>query len=47
MPFEQTVGGLQIQPLLEIVSDLETDFREPTTGFGAGAQVAPIPRSAS
>lgn len=41
MPFQQTVSGLQIQPLSEIVSDLETDFREPTTGFGAGAQVAP------
>lgn len=41
MPLQQTVDGLQIEPVDEIVAQFQTDFREPVTGFGAGTKVGP------
>jgi len=41
MPLEQTADGLQIQPVEEIISETQTAFRDPATGFGAGVRVEP------
>ena len=41
MAFEQTANGLNIQSLAELIAEFEGEFRDPVTGWGAGAQLAP------
>jgi len=41
MGFEQTVTGLQIQPLDEIVAELIAAHQDPSSGWGADVNVRP------